>query len=187
MQACMCQINSWCFVMDIGFIERRFRTRLHCLPVSLANRWISCVAKTQRFTETLLFSLITPASHCTSNNNSDTRQVMLCCLSKESSQMWAVSHVVPRCSDRSTVFTQNNKAQCCLCAKIKPALGLSLWEGSQYSEGCWKASPHKEMYLVFPHKWLGMHTFPEKPKGNFNPRFLAEAMLPLTWDSVKYE
>jgi hypothetical protein len=30
-------------------------------------------------------------------------------------------------------------------------------------------SPYKEMDLVFSHKWLAIHTFPEKPKGNFNP------------------
>lgn len=117
-------------MMDAGLLKGSFRfifttSLLAYLPAGKPRR-VSCVAKTRRCTEALLFSLITPASHCTSSDNGDTCQIMLCCLSEESSQMGAVSHVVPGRSDRSTVFTQNNKAQCCLCTEFKPAPGLSL-------------------------------------------------------------
>lgn len=134
------QINSRCFVMAAGLLKGSFSfifttSLLASLPAGKPRR-VSCVAKPRRCTEALLFSLITPAAHCTSSDNGDTRQIMLGCLSEESSQMGAVSHVVPGRSDRSTIFPQNNKAQCCLCSEFKPAPGLSLGSIHSVLPGC---------------------------------------------------
>lgn len=134
------QINSRCFVMDAGLLKGSLRfifttSLLASLPAGKPRR-VSCVAKPWRCTEALLFSLITPATHCTSRGNGDTRQIMLCCLSEESSQIGVVSRVVPGRSDRSTIFPPNNKAQCCLCTEFKPVLGLSLGSIHSVLPGC---------------------------------------------------
>lgn len=94
--------------------------------------------------------------------------------------MGAVSLVVPGRSDRSTVFTQNNKAQCCLCTEFKPAPGLSLGSIHSVLPAAEKLT-HTKRYIMYSRTngWV-MHTLPEKPKGYFNPRLLAEEMLPLT-------